>query len=70
MVRNPLRIPKHKRVKLRPYNKELAFLYDYKIIDSAPTKTELKLRQRPKSEKIVKNPFQKSGYLGLGLKRK
>jgi hypothetical protein len=65
MVRNPLKIPRNIRVKRRPYNKELAFLYDYKIIDSAPTKTELKLRQRPKSEKIIKNPFQKSGYLGL-----
>lgn len=68
MVRNPLRIPKGKRVKRRPYNKELAFLYDYKIIDSSPSKTELKLRQRPKSEKIIKNPFQKTGF--LGLKRK
>jgi len=65
MVRNPLRIPKRQRVKRRPYNKELAFLYDYKMIDSAPTKTELKLRQRPKSEKIIKNPFQQSGYIGL-----
>lgn len=65
MVRNPLRIPRRIRVKRRPYTKKLSFLYDYKIIDSAPTKTELKLRQRPKSEKIIKNPFQKSGYLGL-----
>lgn len=65
MVRNPLKIPKRQRVKRKPYTKELAFLYDYKVIDSAPTKTELKLRQRPKSEKIIKNPFQKSGYIGL-----
>ena len=65
MVRNPLRIPKHKRVKRRPYTKKLGFLYDYKMIDSAPTKRESKLRERPKSEKIIKNPFQKSGYLGL-----
>lgn len=68
MVRNPLRIPKNKRVKRRPYTKELSFLYDYKIIDSSPSKTELKLRQRPKSQKIIRNPFQKSGY--VGLKRK
>ena len=65
MVRNPLKIPKRQRVKRRPYNKELSFLYNYKVIDSSTSKTELKLRERPKSEKILKNPFQKSGYIGL-----
>lgn len=65
MVRNPLKIPKRLRVKLRPYNKELSFLYNYEVIDSSTSKTELKLRERPKSEKIIKNPFQKSGYIGL-----
>lgn len=66
--RNPLLIPKNKRIRRRPYTKELSFLYDFTIIDYAPTKSEIKLRQRPKSDKIIKNPFQKTGY--IGLKRK
>ena len=69
MVRNPLKIPKSKRVKRRPYEKNLSFLYNYKVETEASTKTELKLyRNRysdKKVDKIVKDPFKSKGFLGL-----
>ena len=68
MVRNPLKIPRNIRMKRRPYTKQLSWAYDYKVVDSGSTKTELKLREKPKSEKIIKNPFQKTGFLGLRKK--
>jgi hypothetical protein len=71
-MRNPLKIPKSKRIKRRPYTKELSFLYRYRIFDSGPTKKEIELRRNrytgEKSDKIIRNPFQKTGF--LGLKRK
>tara|TARA_R110000751_G_scaffold80438_1_gene162371 strand:+ start:910 stop:1122 length:213 start_codon:yes stop_codon:yes gene_type:complete len=67
-MRNPLKLTKRQRVRRKPYTQTLSFLYDYNIIDNAPTKLELKLRQRPKSDKIIKNPFQRTGFLGLKKK--
>ena len=70
MKRNPLKMTIKQRTKRRPYTKQLSFLYDYEMIDKAPTKMELKLRQRPKSDKIIKNPFQRTGFLGLKKKKR
>lgn len=67
--RDPLKIPKRKRLKTRPYTKEMSVFYDYREETTAPTKTELKLyRERYTGkplDKIVKNPFQRGGFLGL-----
>lgn len=72
MTRNPKRTPKRTRVKSRPYEKNLSFLYNYKIESDASTQTELKLyRNRynnKKVDKIVKDPFKSKGFLGLRRK--
>jgi hypothetical protein len=68
MVRNPLKIPRNIRMKRRPYTKQLSWAYDYKVVDDDQRKTTLILRQRPKSQKVIKNPFQKTGFLGLRKK--
>ena len=69
MVRNPRRTPKRIRLKSKPYEKNLSFLYNYKLETDAPTKTELKqYRNRysgKKVDKIVKDPFKSRGFLGL-----
>ena len=73
MVRNPLRIPRKKRMKTRPYTKQLWWAYDYTIEDNAPTKTELKSRRQrytnKSPDKIIKNPFQKTGWVSLFKKK-
>lgn len=65
-------IPKNIRMKRRPYTKELSWAYKYKVVDADQRKEAILLRvdkkQRRKSEKVIRNPFQKTGF--LGLKRK
>ena len=72
MARNPLMIPKRKRMKRKPYTKELSWAYDYRTETTAPTKKELKQYKNRYTgkplDKIIKNPFQKTGYLGLKKK--
>ena len=79
--RNPLSIPARKRMKRRPYEKVLSFLYDYDILTEERTKGEASsiiatwssetLRDKIiKSDKVIKNPFQKTGWLGLRKKVK
>jgi len=70
--RNPLSIPARKRKKRRPYEKILSFLYDYEIMSDEPTKEGASLRTFGKKmtfpDKVIKNPFQKSRWLGLRKK--
>jgi hypothetical protein len=68
MVRNPLKIPRTIRMKRRPYTQELSWAYNYKVVDDDQRKGTIEARVRPKSEKIIKNPFQKTGFLGLRKK--
>jgi hypothetical protein len=60
-------------MKRRPYTKEMAWAYNYYIDDNASTKTELKLRRQrytnKSPDKIIKNPFQKTGWVSLFKKK-
>jgi hypothetical protein len=73
MARDPMKIQKRKRMQRRPYTREMSFAYDYKVETSAPTKTELKLYRnrytKEKIDKIIRNPFQKTGFVGLRRKK-
>jgi len=60
---NPRNLSRTQQIKSRPFEKSMAWFYGWRMSDAAPTKLELRLRG--KSEKIVKNPFQKTGFLGI-----
>ena len=65
---NPRNLSVRELMRRRPYEKAMSWNYDYQSSDSAPTKLELRLRNL--SDIIVRNPFQKTGFIGARKRKK